>query len=249
MYLTNPMQSRRRIARLRWGLLGAVIVISSAACGSNKLTRSSAAGLIESSEAFRKPVTINLLPEYRQSLTLIGEGSRDRPKEEFALRRFLESHADLAALNHLGFVEFKVTNIQYPDSASSPVTVTSALTDKGRSASGQWQQSGDGWTIPIAKRELVEVTGLTGGEGESKQARVEYTWKWQPTEAGASFDVSGQAYRSLPASVRQNLGGASFGDMLRSAGQSIPFDSSKTQTGAATLRLYDDGWRVDEKTK
>lgn len=243
MYLTNRMQTRR-IAQLRWGLLGVIIVICSAACGSNKLSRSSAAELIGSSEAFRKPVTISLLPEYRQSLTLIGEGSRDRPKEEFALRRFLESHPDLAALNHLGLVEFKVTGIQYPDSASSPVTVTSALTDKGRSASSQWQQSGDGWMIPVANRELVEVTGMTGGEGESKQAQVEYTWKWQPTEAGASFDVSGQAYQSLPATVRQNLGGASFSDMLRSAGQNIPFDSSKTQKGAATLRLYDDGWRV-----
>ncbi|MCA1633226.1 MAG: hypothetical protein LC785_06040 [Acidobacteria bacterium] len=244
MRLINPTQARRRIARLCWGLLGAVIVTCSAACGSNKLTRSSAATLIESSEAFRKPVTISLLPEYRQTLALIGEGSRDMPKEEFALHRFLESHADLAALSHLGLVEFKVTGIQYPDSASSPVTITSSLTSKGSSAARQWQQSGEGWTIPIAKRELVEVTGLTGGEGESKQARVEYTWRWLPTEAGASFDVSGQAYQSLPASVRQNLGGASFGDMLRAAGQRLPFDSSKSQKGEATLQLYDDGWRV-----
>ncbi len=243
MHLTNRMHTRRCI-RLCRGLLGAVVVICLAACGSNKLSRSSAAGLIESSEAFKKPVAISLLPEYRQSLTLIGEGSRDKPKEEFALQRFLESHADLAALNHLGLVEFKVTGIQYPDSASSPVTVISSLTDKGRTASRQWQQSGDGWTIPVAKRELVEVTGLTGGEAESKQARVEYTWKWQPTEAGASFDVSGQAFQSLPASVRQNLGGASFSDMLRSAGQSIPFDSSKTHKETATLQLYDDGWRM-----
>lgn len=244
MRLFNPMQSQLRLAQLCCGLISVVIVICSAACNSNKLTRSSATSLIESSEAFRKPVAISLLPEYRQPLTLIGEGSRDRPKEEFALRRFLESHADLAALNHLGLVEFKVTGIQYPDSASSPVTVTSALTDNGLSASRQWQQSGDGWTVPVAKRELVEVTGLTGGEGESKQARVEYTWKWQPTDAGASFDVSSQAYQSLPASVRQNLGGVSFSDMLRSAGQYIPFDSGKTQKGTAILQLYDDGWRV-----
>lgn len=244
MNLLYPMPHRHRIRRSRWVILGAAFVVCLAACTSNKLTRSSAASLLESSEAFRKPVTISLLPEYRQSLTLIGTGSRDMPKEEFALRRFLESHSDLAALNHLGLVEFKVTGIQYPDSASSPVTVTSALTDKGSAASGKWIRSGDGWTIPIAKRELIGVTGLTGGEKESKQARVEYTWKWQPTEAGASFDVSGQDYQSLPPSVRQNLGGASFADMLRGMGQPIPFDSSKTQKGAATLQLYEDGWRI-----
>lgn len=246
MHLANRIQPQLR-TRLCGVLFGVIIVICSAACSSNKLSRSSAAGLIESSEAFKKTISIILLPEYRQSLTLIGEGNRDLPKEEFALRRFLESHADLAALNHLGLVEFKVTGIQYPDSATSPVTVTTTLTDKGRSASRQWQQSGEGWTIPVAKRELVEVTGLTGSEGGSKQARVEYTWKWQPTEAGASFDVSGQAYQSLPASVRQNLGGTSFGDMLRGMGQAVPFDSSKTQKGASTLLLFDDGWRIDEK--
>jgi hypothetical protein len=244
MHLLYPMKPLHHTTRNGWVILGAAFVICLAACNSNKLTRSTAASLLESSEAFRKPATISLLPEYRQPLTLIGTGSRDMPKEEFALRRFLESHADLAALNHLGLVEFKVTGIQYPDSASSPVTVTWVLTDKGRSASGQWLQSGDGWTIPIAKRELVEVTGLTGGEGESKQARVEYTWKWQPTEAGAMFDVSGQSYQSLPPSIRQNLGGASFADMLRGMGQAVPFDSSKTQKGSATLQLYDDGWRV-----
>lgn len=242
------MQSRPHITRLCCGLLGALIAICSA-CSSNKLSRSSAAGLIESSEAFRKPITISLLPEYRQSLTLIGEGSKDKPKEEFALRRFLESHADLAVLNHLGLVEFKVTGIQYLDSASSPVTVTSSLTDNGRSAARQWQQEGGRWTIPIAKKELVEVTGLTDGEEKSKQARVEYTWKWQPTDVGTSFDVSSQTHQSLPTSIRQNLSGASFGDMLRTAGQSVPFDSSKIQSGAVTLQLFDDGWRVDEKTR
>lgn len=244
MSLINPMQSRRRFTQLCCGLLCAVIIICSAACSSNKLTRSSAAGLIESSEAFKKPVTISLLPEYRQSLTLIGEGSRDRAKEEFALQRFLESHADLAALNHFGLVDFKVTKIEFPASASSPVIVASSLTEKGRSAASKWQQSGNEWMVPIAQRELIEVTGLTGGEGESKQARVEYTWKWQPTDAGVSFDVSSRAYQSLPASVRQNMGGASFADMLGNQGRVTVFDSSKTQKDTAILQLYDDGWRV-----
>ncbi len=214
MQLSNRMQTRRYMARLCRGLLGAAIVICSAACSPNKLTHSGAARLIESSEAFKKPVTISLLPEYRQSLTLIGEGSRDRPKEEFALQRFLEGHVDLAVLHHLGLIHFKVTNIAYPASASSPVTVTSSLTEKGRSAASKSPQSGNEWVVTIAQRVLVEVTGLTGGEGESKQALVEYTWKWQPTEAGMSFDVSSQAYQSLPAQIRQNMGGATFADML-----------------------------------
>jgi hypothetical protein len=228
-------------------LLLACMTVSSAGCGTKELNRSHAAGLIRASEEFKKGAAVRLLPEYRQSLTLIGTGSKETSKEEFALRRFLESHADLAVLNHLGLVDFKVRKIEYPDSASSPVTVGATLTDNGRSASGQWLPSGDDWIVPLAQKELVEVTGLTGGEGESKQARADYTWKWQPTSVGASFDTSGQAFQNLPDSIRRGVGGASFADMLGSQGQVTFFDGSKTQKASATLQLYDDGWRISDR--
>lgn len=229
--------------------LGVVIALCLTACGSEKLTRSRAANVIQLSEAFKNPVTITLRPEYRQTLALAGAGGQTAPKEEVALRRFLESHPDLAVLAHRGLVEFTVTNIQYPDSASSPVTVRATLTGEGRSASREWQQSGEGWSIPVASRELIEVAGLTGVEGESKQARVEYIWRWKAVGVGASFDTSGGDYQRLPESIRRNPGGTSFADALRGTGQITFFDGSQTQKGAATLRLYDDGWRVDEKAR
>lgn len=240
---------RRNCLRGPAGLLGLVVLLCLTACSSNTLTRSRAADLIKSGEEFQKPVLITLRPEYRQSLTLIGTGSQTTPKEEFALRRFLESHADLAVLQHLGLVDFKVSKIEYPDSASSPVTVMTALTDEGRSASREWQQSAGGWSIPIARRELVEVTGLVGGEGESKTARAEYTWRWQPTEVGERFDTSRREHQSLPEMIRQNLGGASMADVMRQAGSVIIFDGSKAQTASASFRLYDDGWRLEKTGK
>jgi hypothetical protein len=202
--------------------------------------------MLKSGEEFQKPASIILLPEYRQSLTLIGTGSQTTPKDEFALRRFMESHADLAVLHHQGLIDFKVSKIEYPDSASSPVMVTATLTDKGRSASREWQQSGDGWTIPIARRELVEVTGLAGGEGDSKTARAEYVWRWQPTEVGKNFDTSRREHQSLPEAIRRNLGGVSMADVMRQVGRVIVFDSSKTQTASASFRFYDDGWRLEK---
>lgn len=223
--------------------------LSLAACGPKELNHSRATDVIESSEAFKNPVSISLRPEYRQSLTLAGAGSQTAPKEQFALKRFFESHPDLAVLAHLGLVEFKVTNIQYPDSASSPVTVTAALTDEGRSASEDWQQSGGGWTIPIARKELVEVTGLTGGEGESKTARVEYTWRWKQVGLGTNFDTTSPDYQRLPESVRRDPGGTSFADALRGVGQVTFFEGGKLQNGAATLQRYDDGWRVAGEAK
>lgn len=235
-------------------LLAALCVAAAlglAACGSKELNRSSAADVLEASDAFKNPVSITLQPQYRQSLALGGVGGQTVPKEEVALKRFFESHPDLAVLNHLGLVEFKVTNIQYPDSAASPVSVTATLTDAGKSASGDWQQAGDGWTIPIARRELVEVTGLTGGEGESKTARVEYTWRWKPLGIGTNFDMTSADYQRLPESVRRSPGGASFADALRGVGTVTFFEGGKPQKGSAALQKYDDGWRVagDAKSK
>lgn len=237
---------RRARLRRRWWLPGLAAILCLTACGSNALTRIRAADAIRSSEGFQKPVLITLQPEYRQSLTLIGTGSRTTPKEEFALRRFLESHADLAVFDHLGLVDFKVSKIEYPDSASSPVTVTATLTGEGRSASRDWQQSDDGWTIPLARRELVEVTELAGGEGDSKTAHAEYAWHWQPTEFGKNFDSSRREHQTMPETIRQNLSGASMTDVMRQASRVIVFDGSKPQTASASFQLYDDGWRLEK---
>lgn len=249
MFLTNTSRSRRVILWLRRGAFVAAVLTCLTACGSKSLTRASASDEIRSGDAFSNPVTITLQPEYRQPLIIIGTGSRDVPREEFALRRFFESRPDLAVLSNLGLVGFKVSSIEHLDSAASPVTVTATLTDAGRSASREWQQSGGAWVIPIAQRELVEVTGLTGGESGSKEARAEYTWRWKPISIGTSFDTSSGDYQRLPESIRRSPGGASFADVLGNVGQVTFFDSSKTQNGEVTLRLYDDGWRVEEKKR
>lgn len=245
MNRTNRILQQVRLRGLSW-LPGLVTLLCLTACNSNTLTHSRAAEAIRSSEEFQKPVLITLQPVYRQSLTLIGTGSQITPKEEFALRRFMESHADLAVLHHLGQIDFKVSKIEFPDSASSPVMVTVNLTVEGRSASREWQQSGGGWTIPIARRELVEVTGMTGGEGEFKMARAEYAWRWQPTETGKYFDSSRREHQSLPETIRQNFSGVSMADVMRQMGRGIVFDSSKVQTASASFQLYDDGWRLEK---
>lgn len=253
MHLIHDL--RRTLRGVPTTLLTALCVAAAAlcltCCGSKELSRNSASGVLESSDAFKNPVSITLQPQYRQSLALGGAGGQATPKEEVALRRFFESRPDLAVLSHLGLVEFKVVNIQYPDSAASPVTVTATLTDAGKSASGDWRQAGDGWTIPVARRELVEVTGLTGGDGESKSARVEYTWRWKPLGIGTNFDMTSADYQRLPESVRRSPAGASLADALRGVGTVTFFEGGKPQKGSAALQKYDDGWRVagDAKSK
>jgi hypothetical protein len=180
---------------------------------------------------------------------MVGAGSHTMPKTDFALQRFLESHAELAVLSHLGLLDFKVIRIEYPASASSPVVVSSSLTGKGSTAARQWQQGGSSWAIPVAKKEVIEVTGITTGEGDAKTARAEYTWRWQPTDIGKSFDKSDSAYQNLPASIRSNLGEASMADMMRQLGNAVVLDSSQTQKASASFRLYDNGWRLVKEGK
>jgi len=49
--------------------------------------------------------------------------------------------------------------------------------------------------VPLAHRNLVEVTKVTMN-GPS-MARVEYTWKWDPTSVGDVFDANGQMIKAF----------------------------------------------------
>ena len=49
--------------------------------------------------------------------------------------------------------------------------------------------------VPLARRKLVGVTKVTMN-GPS-MARVEYTWKWEPTPVGDLFDANGQLIKSF----------------------------------------------------
>ena len=49
--------------------------------------------------------------------------------------------------------------------------------------------------VPLARRKLVEVTKVTMN-GPS-MARVEYTWKWEPTPVGDLFDANGDLVKAF----------------------------------------------------
>lgn len=68
------------------------------------------------------------------------------------------------------------------------------LTPRGKEAATTWTKTADKphwcteaapssavFLIPLAKRELVGVTGITGEPGD-KSAQVEFDWKWTPTK-------------------------------------------------------------------
>jgi hypothetical protein len=66
-----------------------------------------------------------------------------------------------------------------------------ALTPAGSAESTRWTRGrgdpslGTAWEVPIGRRELVDVTKLTGGPDGSVE--VEFDWKWTANEMGAAL--------------------------------------------------------------
>ncbi|PSH03691.1 MAG: hypothetical protein CXZ00_10940 [Acidobacteria bacterium] len=52
------------------------------------------------------------------------------------------------------------------------------------------QEKATAYTLPLATRKLVSVGTVT--KLTQEKFRVQYTWSWQPTQAGELFDVSGK---------------------------------------------------------
>lgn len=61
----------------------------------------------------------------------------------------------------------------------------------------------EGYTVPLAKRELAEVVKITPN-GPST-ATVVYTWKWAPNAVGEVFDANGKLVQQFATWQRQAL--------------------------------------------
>lgn len=217
----------------------AVSLLTAVCTSSKSLTRSSAAELIQSSNDFRLPITAHL-PGKREWPT--EARSLDEPEQEAqgrAVSEYARTSAEVAAFYQMGLINLSATLIEAP----SPTHVwwrfelKPVLTEKGTQEGGVNSQNNRGLEIPIARRELTEVTGIiTQKEGA---AQVEFTWKLVPTPAGEAFDSSSQTYRDLPEWLQQMIVKAPGG-----FGKSAERRYDDIHKEKVLLQLYDDGWRV-----
>jgi hypothetical protein len=165
----------------------------------------------------------------------------DEPEQEAqgrAVSEYARTSAEVAAFYQMELINLSATLVETP----SPTHVwwrfelKPVLTEKGEQEGGVNSQNNRGLEIPIASRELTEVTGITQKEGA---AQVEFTWKLVPTPAGEAFDSGSQTYRELPEWLRQMIVKAPGG-----FGKSAERRYGNIYKGKALLQLYDDGWRV-----
>jgi hypothetical protein len=226
--------------------IAAVLVVAPGCSASQELDRSGVKRLIQESAKFKAPVAVALKVEddirlFPQSTDETEEAVRER-----ALRNYLSSNPALAVLRYLGYVQAAVAVVRayeekhvrgFPVKSPWVLKIEPTLTEKGKSLAGS-QGLPDGNAVVLARREVIEVTGVREGVG---QAAADFTWKAIPTEAGEAFDQTSDTFKSLPQELRDALTKSrGIGPFGRSATQ----DWSQVHKAAANFQKYDDGWRL-----
>jgi hypothetical protein len=202
--------------------------------------------MIEESERFKVPVMAALKDENEFPIFPTAPDEPEQSVRERVLQMHLSSYPLWAVLRHLGYIEVKVSVIRayqekdtYGFSAGKPwvLKIEPTLTDKGKEL--EKYQGSDGYkAVPLARREMVEVTGVREKEG---QAAADFTWTAVPNEAGRAFDPTTDTFKGLPPELQQAL--------MKSRGIG-PFSGTGTQSwdqvwkSTASFQKYDDGWRL-----
>jgi hypothetical protein len=90
----------------------------------------------------------------------------------------------------------------------------------------------ESFVVPLAERKLVEVGKVT--MAGPNQAKVEYSWKWQPNKLGEQFDASGALVKNFNTWDRATL--------IQKYG--ADFYTGEPTKAVLTMVRTDKGWRV-----
>jgi len=219
-------------------LLLAALLPACAALNSKEMTRERARRLIAADKSFSQPYVIRL--EGSEKFPVPAESADEQPPDARAAEEFYRDYPLTASLRHLGLVEVRATAVKRPEVSPYVRYVTaweykieSRLTNKGE----EWAEGAkDG--LPLYRREVVEVTGVTAGQGGS--AVAEFKWKRVPTRVGEALEAEGPTFKGLPAEIQRKLK-----NTISRFGNALPVSYKGVQGGQAEFRLYDDGWRLE----
>jgi hypothetical protein len=247
-----------------------IVVALLAGCAqSQELTRSRASALIQNSKEFNEPVAVVL--KSKDNMSVSAESS-DEPEERArarAVELYFNDYPALEIFQHFGLLEVRLQVIKRPQAVSGPqfpVTRpdgTTVLTPPVRTGYAEaWQfkveprltekglraairvNGGSEYAMPLYRREVVQVTGVSHTGGGKAQA--EFTWRVVPTEVGKAFDTGSAAFKNLPPKLRQEV------TSPRGILQRTPFattlerDYAGLKKGTAFFQRYDDGWRLTD---
>lgn len=235
-------------------LLGVLLVAAVCALpscsSSNRLDRSKAAEMIRRSPQFTHVHRMIIRHgSDRRYLDPVSPEETRQQGEARAVESWRDSYPYRAVLVELGLVEVKaqyVSTQMYGDrEGRSTYDLQIRLTPRGEQL---WRDLGlevDPAAVPLARRKLLQITGITGGDAaKASRASAEFTWEWEPTQAGAAMTEGTAEFSHLPDRIKQ---------MFESP-ESTPFPTFKSKVplrltgvrrGVANCQLFDDGWRLD----
>ena len=111
------------------------------------------------------------------------------------------------------------------------------LSEKGKTYWSDYELPAQDTVIPTAKKEFINVTGITGTG--ATEAGVEFTYRWLPNRLGKSLDPSTDEFKSLPENLRKNLT-----EVYPYPVSPFVVDWGGERPGSARFQKYDDGWRL-----
>lgn len=225
----------------------------SSACQSKELSRSQAASMINSSEDFKYPATVDLNKSSIRD-RLISVPANETPEQTIngIIEAYKDENPETALLFHLGLVDPVITKTDVTTSKSQFQSKPDDVgfwrfdmklqpNDKAGAYWKEYDSASDKTSIPTARKELIEVTGITK-QGETNAA-VDYTYKWNANEFGKYFDAGTTEFKSLPVELREGLEGKPSRNGGGNRKKSLAgWDS--VQQGRAMFQKFDDGWRM-----
>lgn len=169
-----------------------------------------------------------------------------------AKKYFLKRQPQLWAAEHLGYINlfFENPELKFNDSDLPYDLYTKKLgtwhfkaraeiTDKGKK---MWRDAGfpeNERALLTGIRDYPKITGLVDEDKITK--KVEFSYKWKPTELGAALDQNNPAFSTLPEEL-QNVLKNPKSDIFINNNKMLDFNSERK--GVSYFKKYDDGWRI-----
>jgi hypothetical protein len=223
-------------------------LVTSLSCASRNLDRAKAADLIRRSPQFTQPyeIIIRHQTETRQ-LDPISHSETNEQGQVRAVEEFFNASPYRGALRELGLVtasaSYVKTTMYGEREGPSLYNLDVRLTEKGEQIWRDLNMPVDTAALPLARRKLIEITGISGGDEKARRATVEFNWRWMSTLAGRAMLRDTTEYERLPDRIKQQFN--EDGVSVFNVGAHQPLELGGTHHAVANFQLYDDGWRLE----
>jgi hypothetical protein len=199
--------------------------------------------MISRSIQFEQPYTI--IVQHASNKRYLEPISPDETRAQGEIRAvedFYDSTPYRAVPRELGLIDVKAKFAGVED-GRGVFELTINLTDRGQQLWRDLNLPVDTATLPLATRELITVTGITGDE-KTRHATADFNWKWTPTPLGKAMTRGTPEFERLPDKIKQQFN--EQGVSVFNIGAHKPLELEGVRQGVANFQLYDDGWRLTD---